>query len=176
MQFSLEPFDLAEVLQRQVNSLASQADAKNLELSCHLGPDVRAMVSDAKRVTQIVANLLANAIKFTERGSIAVVAERADDRVRIEVRDSGPGIAPADLAHLFKPFVQVGQAQRQHREGTGLGLAISRHLARALGGDIEVASELGRGTTFTVVLPLDARTSVKDAAESGLFRRLDATT
>jgi PAS domain S-box-containing protein len=177
MQFSLEPFDLAELLQRQVDSLASQADAKKLELRCQLDPDVRQMVSDAKRVTQIVANLLANAVKFTERGGIAVVAQRADARrVRIEVRDSGPGIAPADLAHLFKPFVQVGQAQRQHREGTGLGLAISRHLARALGGDIDVVSELGRGSTFTVVLPLDARTSVKDAAESGLFRRLDAAT
>ena len=176
MQFSHEPFDLAEVLQRQVDSLASQADAKGLELHCRLGPDVREMVSDPKRVTQIVANLLANAIKFTEQGGIEVVAERAGDRVRIDVRDSGPGIAAADMPHLFKPFVQVGQAQRQHREGTGLGLAISRHLARALGGDIEVASELGRGTTFTIRLPLDARTSTRDAAQPSLFRRLDPTT
>jgi PAS domain S-box-containing protein len=176
MQFTLEPFDLAELLRRQVDSLASQADAKRLELRSALGPGIGPMVSDAKRVTQIVANLLSNAIKFTERGCIDVGAERADDRVRIEVRDSGPGIAPDDLQHLFKPFVQVGQAQRQHREGTGLGLAISRHLARALGGDIEVASELGAGTTFTIVLPLDARTSVRDvASESGIFRRLDAT-
>jgi len=176
MQFSLEPFDLAELLRRQVDSLASQADAKGLQLQSGLGPGIEAMVSDAKRVTQIVANLLSNAIKFTERGSITVIAERAGDLVRIEVRDSGPGISTDDMPHLFKPFVQVGQAQRPHREGTGLGLAISRHLARALGGDIEVASELGRGTTFTIRLPLDARTSTRDAAQPSLFRRLDPTT
>jgi signal transduction histidine kinase len=134
------------------------------------------MLSDAKRVTQIVANLLSNALKFTEKGSITVNAERAGDRVRIAVCDTGPGIAPGDLPHLFKPFVQVGQAQGRHREGTGLGLAISRHLARALGGDIEVASEPGRGATFTVLLPLDAGTTFKEPPESGLFRRLDTIT
>jgi PAS domain S-box-containing protein len=176
MHFSRESFDLAEVLQRQVDSLASQADSKGLGLECRIGPGVATMFSDAKRVTQIVANLLSNAIKFTERGRVALDAAREGDRVRIDVHDTGPGMTAEDLSRLFKPFVQVGQAQGQHREGTGLGLVISRHLARALGGDIEVASEPGRGTTFTVLLPLDADTSPKEAAASGLFRPLDATT
>jgi PAS domain S-box-containing protein len=175
MQFSREAFDLAEVLRRQVDSLASQADSKGLALECRIGPGVGTMLSDAKRVTQIVTNLLSNAVKFTEHGSIALDAAREGDRVRIAVRDTGPGMTAEDLSHLFKPFVQVGQSQGRHREGTGLGLVISRHLARALGGDIEVASEPGRGSTFTVLLPVDAGSSLKEGAPSGLFRRLDTT-
>ena len=172
MQFSVEPFDLAEVLQRRVDSVTSQADAKGLRLHCRIAPGVGPMTSDSKRVTQIVSNLLSNAIKFTEKGSITLSAERAGEWVRVEVRDTGPGIAAADMPHLFKPFVQVGEAQRNHREGTGLGLAISRHLARALGGDIDVASEPGRGSTFTVRLPLHAGPAAEPSLETGPFRRL----
>ncbi|HEX5648034.1 MAG TPA: ATP-binding protein, partial [Steroidobacteraceae bacterium] len=172
MQFSLEPFDLAEVLQRGVDSVTSQADAKGLHLHCRIAPGVGPMTSDSKRVTQIVANLLSNAVKFTEQGSITLSAERAGEWVRVEVKDTGPGIAAADMPHLFKPFVQLGDAQRNHREGTGLGLAISRHLARALGGDIDVASEAGRGSTFTVKLPVYAAPAVEPSLETGLFRRV----
>ncbi|HET7204719.1 MAG TPA: ATP-binding protein [Steroidobacteraceae bacterium] len=175
MQFSVESFDLADVLLRRLEAFASQADAKGLRLHSDLAPDLGTMFSDPKRVAQIVANLLSNAVKFTETGSVCLGAARDADRVRIDVRDTGPGIAPADLAQLFKPFMQVGDAQGRHREGTGLGLAISRHLARALGGDIAVESEPGRGTTFTVTLPLRVRAPVDTTTDTGLFRRLNSS-
>ena len=122
-----------------------------------------------------MANLLSNAVKFTEQGAIELSARPEGDAVRIEVRDTGPGIAPEDFEHLFKPFMQVGDTRRHHREGTGLGLAISRHLARALGGDIAIESELGRGTRFIVSLPRASGDAVDAPGATGLFRRLSAT-
>jgi PAS domain S-box-containing protein len=175
MQFTIEPFDLAEVLTRRVEALASQADAKGLALRCDVAPDLGTMTSDPKRVAQVVANLLSNAVKFTEQGGVELSARPDGDAVRIEVRDTGPGIAPEDFEHLFKPFMQVGDTRRHHREGTGLGLAISRHLARALGGDIAIESELGRGTRFIVSLPRVSGDAVDASSATGLFRRLSAT-
>jgi PAS domain S-box-containing protein len=173
MQLTVETFELADVLQRRVEALASQADSKGLRLACRLAPDLGTMTSDPKRIAQIVSNLLSNAVKFTDRGGIDLSAERSRDAVRIAVSDTGPGIAPNDVAQLFKPFVQVGELQERHREGTGLGLAISRHLARALGGDITVTSEVGRGTTFTVTLPVEVVDRPSLASDTGLFRRLN---
>ncbi|HWJ04811.1 MAG TPA: ATP-binding protein [Steroidobacteraceae bacterium] len=172
LQLSVESFDLRDLLRRRVEALQPQANAKGLRLDVAIGPDVERMTSDAKRVAQIVTNLVSNAVKFTARGTVTVAARVDATRAWIEVRDSGPGIAPEDMAHLFKPFMQGGEAQRRHREGTGLGLAISRNLARALGGDITVTSQPGQGSTFTVVLPLE-RAAVPDVGgESGLYRRL----
>ena len=174
MQFSFEPFDLADLLLRRTEAFASQADAKGLRLHCEVAPGLGSMTSDPKRVAQIVGNLLSNAVKFTAAGDVRLGAVREGDRVHIQVHDTGPGIAAADLAQLFRPFVQVGDARGGHREGTGLGLAISRHLARALGGDIEVDSEPGRGTTFRVTLPLRAGAPVESTSETSLLRRLGA--
>ncbi len=175
MQFSVEPFDLADVLLRRMKAFASQADAKGLQLHCDFAPDLGTVTSDPQRVAQIVANLLSNAVKFTESGSVRLSARRDADRVQIEVRDTGAGIAPADLGQLFKPFMQVGDAQGHHREGTGLGLAISRHLARALGGDIAVDSEPGRGTAFTVTLPLQVGGAVESTNDTSLLRRMGSS-
>ena len=110
--------------------------------------------ADRGQVVQCLLNLMSNAIKFSARGgTIALVAERSGEHVVVRVIDTGLGIAPEQIEHVFQPFVQVeGRLSRTH-EGTGLGLAISRTLARGMGGDLTVQSELGVGSTFTLTLP-----------------------
>lgn len=115
-------------------------------------------MSDPRRVQQIVINLLNNAIKFTEFGGVRLTAEPlvgADSRpcVRIRVRDTGVGIRTRDLGLLFQPFRQVDTGLARRHEGTGLGLAICKRLADLLGAAIEVESEWGKGSVFTLILP-----------------------
>ena len=99
-------------------------------------------------------NLLSNSVKFTEAGSIRVAVRRRSDRVDVEVADTGIGIPPDALELIFQKFRQVPSDPAGQRGGTGLGLSISRHLARLLGGDITVESAVGRGSTFTVSVPI----------------------
>ena len=112
--------------------------------------------TDEAKLTQILRNLVSNALKYTEKGSISVSASRDEDRslLTIEVRDTGIGIAPEHQEIIFEEFAQVQNRLQMRQKGTGLGLPLSRQLARMLGGDITVQSELGRGATFTLTLPL----------------------
>jgi signal transduction histidine kinase len=110
--------------------------------------------ADGEKTEQILLNLLANAVKYTQPGGhIQVVVEETDARVHIHVRDTGQGIPAERLSSIFDPFVQVQSGISRDSGGVGLGLAISRDLARAMNGDIEVHSELGAGSRFTVHLP-----------------------
>lgn len=112
---------------------------------------------DKSKAEQILLNLLSNAVKFTKRGTITVSCNCHDpQQVQISITDTGVGIPEAQLEKIFEPFVQVGRSLTQQHEGTGLGLAISRDLARAMGGDIAVNSEVGKGSTFTLTLPRPA--------------------
>jgi signal transduction histidine kinase len=106
-------------------------------------------------VEQIVINLVGNAIKFTERGTVTLEADVVEPgaSVRLRVTDTGVGIKPADVAKLFQPFRQVDSSLTRQNEGTGLGLAICHRLAGLLGGEISVASEWSKGSEFTVTLP-----------------------
>jgi len=158
LQVLSAPFDLLQEL-RDLDALyGAHARAKGLVLQSELTLAAPTVVEgDRNKVGQIVANLLGNALKFTERGHIGLHAWRdAQDAQRIwfEVHDTGPGIAPADLADLFVPFRQ-GTAG-QEKGGTGLGLALSRDMARAMGGDLTIASTPGTGTQVRLWLPLPA--------------------
>jgi signal transduction histidine kinase len=116
--------------------------------------------ADTERLRQILLNLLSNAIKFTPSGGTVTVSCSADgERVRISVSDTGPGIPADKLDAIFAPFVQLQRQATGSQAGTGLGLSISRDLAHAMSGDLLVESEVGRGSTFTVVLPRADRTS-----------------
>ena len=109
---------------------------------------------DEDKLRQILLNLLSNAVKFTPMGgTVSVACHRDDMHVHIAVGDTGVGIAPNKLDHIFEPFTQVDRTLSTSHEGVGLGLAISRDLARAMGGDIAVSSVLDRGTTFTLTFP-----------------------
>ena len=109
--------------------------------------------TDPEKLRQILLNLLSNAIKFTDAGGRISVSCRTDEKsVRIQVSDTGRGIPADKLGRIFEPFVQLDAGRTRTSEGTGLGLAISRDLARAMGGEIMVESELGQGSRFTLVL------------------------
>ena len=129
LHLSPQEFDLADLLQRRCDAMASTATRKGLKLEARIASSVGQVTSDPMRVAQIVSNLLSNAIKFTDGGSVVLEASGDDEKVTIVVQDTGPGIAAEDIARLFHPFVQVGGSGTQNREGTGLGLVISQYLA-----------------------------------------------
>jgi signal transduction histidine kinase/FixJ family two-component response regulator len=147
-----QPFDLHALLQEVEAMFAVQAEARGLTLELVLEPSLpRALDGDSGKVRQVLLNLIVNALKFTERGGIRVQAaaheEEGRHAITIDVQDTGPGIARLDQEKLFSPFSQAESGAR--KGGTGLGLAISRNFARLMQGDLVVASELDRGSTFT---------------------------
>ncbi|NKB71484.1 MAG: hypothetical protein GKR89_30805 [Candidatus Latescibacteria bacterium] len=123
-----------------------------VDLQCQVEPEL-VLYTDPDRLRRIVMNLLSNAVKFTDQGSISLTARSLGAQVEVAVADTGIGIAEADLPHIFDEFKQVDQADGGKQEGTGLGLAIAQKSAGLLEGTIDVASQLGVGTTFTVRLP-----------------------
>ena len=161
-------------LTAQVEALMRvQALAKGLGLRVTVAPDVPRWVrADATRVKQILFNLLSNAIKFSSAGTIALdVATGGSGRIVFKVEDPGIGMPPATVERLFQRFMQGDDSTSRRSTGTGLGLEISRDLARLMGGDITVQSELGVGSTFTVSLPLPAvGAPVANAGDAGADR------
>lgn len=128
-----------------------RADAKGLSLSTEYRGGIPLKVrTDPVRLRQILVNLLGNAIKFTEVGSVRLVVRGEGAGLQFDIIDTGIGIAEEHLALLFQPFSQADASARRRFGGTGLGLAISKRLAGMLGGDITVSSDLGKGTTFSV--------------------------
>jgi len=155
MDLEIESVDLDAVLDGVATVVEPAAEAKGLRVDVVAARDLPKIETDPRHLRQILLNLVANAIKFTERGSVTVVAKRDGDKVAISVEDTGVGIADADLERIFEEFEQVrpnGRGDSMQR-GTGLGLAIARKMARLLGGDVSVISQIGRGSCFTVVLP-----------------------
>jgi signal transduction histidine kinase len=142
--------DLMHAAAAVIEPLARQ---KHLGFSFRVPSEPIRMSSDIDKIRQILVNLAGNAVKFTDHGEVLMDLERGDGVVRFVVRDTGIGIAPQDLARLFHPFAQVDTGLTRRHGGTGLGLYISRRLAELLGGRIEVKSELGKGSEFTLVLP-----------------------
>jgi signal transduction histidine kinase/DNA-binding response OmpR family regulator len=168
LDLKVAPVDLAELLSQTAATMRPLADRKAIRLETAI--DVGApVVADAARVRQVVFNLLSNAIKFTgDGGAVTLRACAADDEVLISVADTGPGIAAADRDRIFEAFERTTQGGDAHVEGTGLGLALSRKLVEAHGGRIEVNSELGVGSEFTVHLPWSGWKSPAEAIREAL--------
>lgn len=150
------PFDLRAVIDRALAVVRPSADAKGLRLTSRLDPRIGAAVGDARRVEQILLNLLNNAVTFTSQGDVTLTADLAEGECRMQVIDTGIGIGADDLATLFQPFRQIDAGLARSHEGTGLGLAICQRLAHLLGGRIHAASRPGQGSVFSVNLPVDA--------------------
>jgi PAS domain S-box-containing protein len=150
---NIEPFDLAATTRDTVESFRVIADRKSLKLVVE-GPEQLRIENDVRRLKQVLVNLVGNAVKFTEKGEVRVAICTDSDSAMVVVRDSGPGIKAEDMAKLFRYFSQITSADLPKHEGTGLGLYISRKLMNLLGGDIQVESEFGRGSTFAISLPL----------------------
>jgi signal transduction histidine kinase len=150
--------DMADVAVNEVLAgvgvmIEPQMTAKKLSYECLPGdPDI-ALNTDRERAVQILLNLLTNALKFTDDGSVTVDWEADENRVAINVRDTGRGIPADRVSQIFEPFVQVGRDPNEARQGIGLGLAISRQLARNMGGELSAESEEGVGSVFTLELP-----------------------
>jgi PAS domain S-box-containing protein len=157
--FELEehPFDLRNCIEEILDLMASQTAAKSLDLSALINLDVpHRIISDSTCLRQILVNLISNAIKFTESGEIVITLSStliASDsnicQLNFAVRDTGVGIAPEAINRLFKPFSQADSSITRQYGGTGLGLAISKQLCQFMGGEMQVESELGQGTTFS---------------------------
>ena len=163
----LEAFDLRDLLQGIVDLMKVTAFQKNLTIDLLVNPDTpQRLLSDPGRIRQILLNLIANAVKFTEIGSIQVKVDASqnedDDLIWliISVTDTGIGISPEIQGRLFHRFVQADQSISRRFGGAGLGLAISKELIGLLGGDISVASQLGKGTTFAVKIPVQRATAL----------------
>ncbi|MCA3260609.1 MAG: PAS-domain containing protein [Telmatospirillum sp.] len=149
------PFDLALLTNDSVHPLGATAQKKGLALEIAVADSARGVrVGDAVRIRQILTNLVGNAIKFTMVGRVSVEVSAAGDFVTFAVTDTGPGIARDEQALLFEDFAQVDSSSARRHEGAGLGLAISRRLAVAMAGALTVESDVGRGATFRLVLPL----------------------
>ncbi|MEA2764465.1 MAG: hypothetical protein QOK07_869 [Gemmatimonadaceae bacterium] len=147
-----EEVSLRSIVDEALTMIAPLADVKGLALRAD-GEDVR-LYTDGGKVRQILLNLLSNALKFTDSGEIVVSSHSDAERVTVSVIDTGIGIAAENLERIFDPFWQVEQRSTRKVGGTGLGLSVSRTLARLIGGDIRAESELGKGSTFTLTLPI----------------------
>ncbi len=155
MEFHLERAVLGELVEEAILAVEPQAVAKGLPIRLEVDEvRDRPLRLDAQRVRQILVNILANAVKFTERGEVTVAAGAEGGRPWIEVRDTGPGLPAGSEEAVFEEFLQVAAGTRGKREpGSGLGLAISRRLARAMGGDLAARSRSGGGAAFILLLP-----------------------
>jgi PAS domain S-box-containing protein len=160
LEVGFKPFDIKASIERMVASIMPMAEKKRLALSVDLRDLPDDFVSDQRRVEQMLLNLLSNAVKFTEQGGVKLSAEissevagRAQPVLLVRVADTGIGIQAEHLPMLFQAFRQIDTGISRQHEGTGLGLAICRRLADRLGGDIQVESEFGRGSVFTLILP-----------------------
>ncbi|MCU0255438.1 MAG: response regulator [Vicinamibacterales bacterium] len=161
LELERQPFDLHTLVEDAVAVVADAAHRRDIELLCDIAAEVpRDVVGDPGRLKQLLLNLLSNAVKFTERGEVAVSVSLAGAPgaspapVRVEVSDTGIGIAPDALPRLFERFSQADASTTRRFGGTGLGLAICRRLVQLMGGDISVRSQVGSGTTFAVTLPV----------------------
>jgi signal transduction histidine kinase len=154
MEVLPEAVELAEVLDGAASTVEPMLTSGQVRLIREVAPDVPLLYTDREKLRQILLNLLSNAAKFTEHGEIRVLAWRENGWLKLAVADSGIGMESEALSHIFEEFRQVGSSSTLRSRGTGLGLAITRQLVSLLGGDISVHSDVGKGSTFTVVLPI----------------------
>ncbi len=178
LEVKAEPFDLRASIERVMGLVKPLADKKGLALTQELAGDIGTMISDCRRLEQILINLLNNAIKFTTRGGVTLAVEILNDRrphgddfrarsdelrcqtgaaqaaIRFRIKDTGIGIKPEDIASLFRPFHQIDTGLSRQHEGSGLGLVICQRLVVLMGGEISVQSEWQKGSEFSVILPL----------------------
>ena len=159
LQIETTSFDLGELLRAVCRAYGTLTQGRDLALHLHIESDAEGAVrGDPLRVRQIVGNFLSNAVKFTQRGEVRMLARRHGDQVRIEVHDSGEGISPEVQSRLFRPFTQADESTTRRFGGTGLGLSICRELAHLMGGEVGVDSHPGEGSCFWAELTLPQAT------------------
>jgi signal transduction histidine kinase len=155
MDLELSNFDLPGALSNAMTLVRERAQRHAIQLSLDVDQRLGSFEADERKFKQIVVNLLSNAVKFTPDGGRVEVSAKLDtDHVAIAVKDTGIGIAPEDHAAVFEEFKQVGRDYTRKAEGTGLGLALTRRFVELHGGEVRLESALGKGSTFTITLPI----------------------
>ncbi|MGA2158470.1 MAG: ATP-binding protein [Dehalococcoidia bacterium] len=149
-----EPCDIRAAIEKVIANMLLPAEKKGLALEVMIAPEVGIIISDQRRVEQVIYNLVSNAIKFTENGSVRVECSQKEGEVVTRVIDTGIGIEDKDIDQLFKPFHQIDSGMVRQYDGTGLGLSICKKILDLLGGRIWVKSEWGKGSTFSFSLPV----------------------
>lgn len=156
LKLSEAQFEPREVFGKTCSQLSVLAEAKKLHFDFSISDELpQILVGDSQRLKQILVNLISNAVKFTEEGSVTVhIFMPTPTAWSMQVTDTGPGIPPEAQKTVFEPFKQLPEAARVLRKGYGLGLSITKQLINLMGGDVQLESEVGKGTTFTITLPL----------------------
>ena len=154
LALSLEDYSVESIVQSVVSATGSLASTKGLEVKISVPEHLPVGRGDQRRLTQVLLNLVSNAIKFTDAGSIEIGVKAVNGEFNIAVRDTGPGIATEDQTKIFEEFQQVDNSSTRKKGGTGLGLSISRRLIDMHGGRIDLDSTVGVGSTFNIVIPV----------------------
>jgi len=154
LEIARDTFDLRRSLDKVVHLVSPMAEKKGLPIYLQITDTIDKFTGDQRRVEQMLINLLNNATKFTEMGEIRVSCSPHDSKVILSVSDTGIGIKPEDIETIFEPFRQIDVGLSRKYEGTGLGLSIARKLVTMMGGEIDVKSQEGVGSTFSVILPV----------------------
>jgi signal transduction histidine kinase len=157
LQVAYENYNLRQTIEKTVESARPLADKKGLELTCSISSEIENITGDRRRVEQILLNLISNAIKFTEKGSVKIECEPEDGKTTIRIIDTGIGIRTEDTETIFKAFRQIDSGLTRKYEGTGLGLSICKRLVELMRGKIWVISVWGSGSTFGFNLPEERR-------------------
>ena len=164
LELELSDYTVQDIAQTVRSTLEPLAADKKLAFKVEVAPKLPSGRGDGRRLTQVLINLVGNAIKFTDAGAVAIEAEAKDGSFYVSVRDTGPGISTADQAKLFQEFQQADNAITKKKGGTGLGLAISKRIIEMHGGKIWVELQLGQGSTFAFKLPVIVEQQVETAA------------
>ncbi len=154
MELGIGDYSMQEVVKTVVAATEPLAAAKKLPIKLDIAATLPVARGDERRISQVLLNLLGNAIKFTDAGEIRISAVAGDDCFVVSVSDTGPGIAASEQARIFEEFFQVDNSNTKVKGGTGLGLAISRRIIEMHGGRISVSSVVGNGSTFKIELPV----------------------
>lgn len=160
LELDKRPFSLKQLCEQILAELQLQADKKGLALNLEYPPETNSyFMGDELRIRQILINMLGNAIKFTLQGHVRLKVDNTNNGVQLQVIDTGIGIAPDRIEHIFTPFTQADASMARRFGGTGLGTTIARQLTELMGGTISVTSEEGQGSCFTILLPLTVATA-----------------
>lgn len=153
MEITPEKVDVPQLLKELEDKYKPKAEASGLVFKLATPENVPEIISNSYRLKEVLANLLDNALKYTESGSVTLGAERVDGRIRFYIVDTGMGIKKSDQKHIFERFWRSEDYQTRTHSGTGLGLYLTKRIVERLKGKITFSSQLGKGTTFTVTIP-----------------------
>ncbi len=176
MEVQWEAVDIPAISRTVFALVKEKAATKGLKMVLDLDPDVTNIIADSLRLKQMLLNLLFNALKFTESGSVGLQVKKINDFVHFIVWDTGTGIPSEHQGELFQPYSQIANLLVSRDEGTGLGLAVTRKLAELHSGYVEVESEMNKGSRFTIVLPLNQSTNVETENNTNQITGIEHTT